>query len=293
MLSFEDYGNGKAIALILGRKKNNILYLYNDAKDVKFNKNMIEDEYYSIVTKDFKGKKKMKTNEIEMIKKYLIENRDIIDEEHKEYFDKTKKRIINKLTTSVELNAGEIMQPLPQKVAECIMICGPSGSGKSTYAANYYNYYKKMDFVENPRLFVFSRLTEDEAIDELKPYRIKIDQQLIENPIEPVELKNSCVLFDDIETIGSDTNKEGRLLRDSVIDLRDKLLEARRHDNITMLCTSHHIFNYKNTRTLLLESDAITFFPKSSGEYHIKRLLKEQIGLTKENINKILKLPSR
>jgi hypothetical protein len=304
MLSFEDYGNGKPIAIVVGKPKNNILFLYQDQKDVPMKKEEVEDEYYNIIAKEFKGKKKMKTNEIEKNKKYLVENRDYEDEDFMDFYNITKKKIKKKLSTNIELGPGERFEILPQKLAECLMVCGPSGSGKSTYCANYYRHYCNMinngllegdkGMIEGkPRLFVFSRVSEDDCIDKLKPLRIKLDEQLIHEPIEPKELRDSCVLFDDIDTIGSDTKKEGKMLREAVIDLRDKLLEARRHDNITMLCTSHQIFNYKSTRTMLLECDSITFFTKSSGIYHIKRLLKEQIGLTKDNINKILLLPSR
>lgn len=44
---------------------------------------------------------------------------------------------------------------------------------------------------------------------------------------------------------------------------------------------SHQLFNYGKTRNLLLESDYIIFFIKSSGINHIKRFLNSNLGVEK------------
>lgn len=53
------------------------------------------------------------------------------------------------------------------------------------------------------------------------------------------------------------------------------------------------ISNYRSTRQILNEATSITFFPKSSGTYHIKNYLKTYAGLDKSQIQKILKISSR
>ena len=128
---------------------------------------------------------------------------------------------------------------------------------------------------------------EDEVLDKFNPTRIQINEELLENPIQPEELQNSLVIFDDIDTIPD------KKLNEAVRSLRDDLLETGRSYNIYMCNTSHQLMNYKHTRTLLNESTAVTFFPKSGSSYHIKRFLKEYCGLEKKQIQKILELPSR
>lgn len=300
MLSFNKYKDGKAIAVVMP-KCEKILYLYENMDDdnieeVKYDKNDIEEQFNQVIANEFKNKKKIKTNDIEILKKYLLKSfesgNDDYNYEYIDVYNDTKKKLKKKLNTEINLLPGEYFQVLPTKKSECLIICGPSGSGKSTYASNYYKMYCEIN--KNPKLIIFSRVNDDEAFDNLKNSgRMVIDQELVENPIQPSELKDRVVIMDDIDQIGSDSTKSGKQLRESIIDLRDKLLETRRHDNITLICTSHHIFNYKATRTMLLEADSITYFPKSSGVYHINRLLSQQIGLSKTEILKINKINSR
>jgi predicted AAA+ superfamily ATPase len=178
------------------------------------------------------------------------------------------------------------LQQLPNPLTrDSIYIAGPSGSGKTTYAANYIKQYKRV--FKKGKVFVFSRLSEDPALDALGVNRIIINEELVSDPISPDDLKNSLVLFDDIDTI-PDKN-----INESVRKLRDDILETGRHQDIYVISTSHQLMNYKHTRTLLNEATSVTFFTKSGSSYHTKRFLKEYCGLGVADIQKILSLPSR
>ena len=48
---------------------------------------------------------------------------------------------------------------------------------------------------------MFSSLPEDESLDDVKPERIKLDSSIYEEPIEVEELKDSVVIFDDMDVI--------------------------------------------------------------------------------------------
>ncbi len=224
-----------------------------------------------------KGKKKtlyLKNDDINNFKK---------DEED---WDSDNEEEEDKLFNNLEINYG-LMQQYPNTKAdrECLYITGPSGSGKSTYASEYIKQYKKA--FPNNDFILLSRKPEDPVLDQLKPIRIKIDESLLDDPIDFKELENSCVLFDDIDTISNIK------LRDYVQHLRDDILEVGRSSRITCICTSHLACNYKQTRTLLNEATSLVIFPRSGSSYQYKRMLKVYCGLDKKQVQKILNLPSR
>ncbi len=185
----------------------------------------------------------------------------------------------------LKLKNGKL-SPLPNiDTRDVLYVAGPSGSGKSTYTADYIKQVQKI-YPKMP-IFIFSRVNEDKVLDELKPIRIELDEEVVADPIRPGELNNSVCVFDDIDTISD------KKINEAVRKLRDDLLETGRHENVYMVCTSHQLMNYKHTRTLINEATCVTFFPQSGSSYHIQRFLKEYCGLSKLQIEKILHLPSR
>jgi len=277
MLSFSE---GRPIARILsGKYKGKILKISEE------DTNYIEaDDPYDLITEDeIRNVKKMSITQIENLRRSLkLKKKENYDDD--EIYEKFNNKLKHRQQKELILNDGELMQLPTQKTRECIYVAGASGSGKTTYIARYLEEYKRM-FPKN-KIYIFSKLHDDEVLDKLKPIRIIINDQLIENPIEVEELENSCVVFDDIDTLEKD-------LMEAVTKLRDDLLEIGRHNNIYMCNVSHLLMNYKNTRRLLNETQTVTFFPKSGSSYHINRFLKVYAGLSKEDINRILHLPSR
>lgn len=124
-------------------------------------------------------------------------------------------------------------------------------------------------------------------MDILKPVRIPIDQRLVEEPIELNLIKDSLVIFDDVDTI-----KDKKIL-DSLEHLQNSILELGRHENIYCINSRHQLLNYKATRCLLNESQIIVFFTKSGAAHVIKQMLNKYCGLDKEQIDKIFRLDSR
>jgi hypothetical protein len=137
------------------------------------------------------------------------------------------------------------------------------------------------------KIYLFSRVAKDEALDDLSPARFLIDQDLVTDPPKPEAFRNCIVIFDDIDTIPDKKHA------DCVRKIRDDLLETGRHEDVTVISTSHQIANYKNTRTLLNEASSVTIFPQSGSKYHIERYLKTYGGMDRATVQKILKLPSR
>jgi len=180
-----------------------------------------------------------------------------------------------------------ILVPLPNRdIIEKVYISAPSNAGKSTYAGKWLGEYSKM--FPDDDIYLFSSITKDKALDKYNPLRIILDNDLLNDPIEPKELQNSLVIFDDTDTI---RNKK---MKNYMEVLRDWLLEQGRHFNIRMLITSHLLSNYNSTRRILNEATSVVVFPRSgSGTYHIKNFLKTYCGFDKDQTKKFLNLPSR
>lgn len=195
------------------------------------------------------------------------------------------KRSMSGKRKEIEITDGKLI-PIPRNdKRSTYFISGPEGSGKSSLASLIIHEYRKMN-KKNP-FYIFSKVDEDLPLDKLKPIRLELNSELIQDPIETYELENSVVLFDDIDTISS-----APLLQE-LRRLRDNILEVGRHNNITILSLVHNMTNNKATKMSLLESAYVGFFPKMGDSYHINRYLKEYGGLSKQQIEKIYSLPSR
>ncbi len=189
----------------------------------------------------------------------------------------------------IKMDKAGILQPLPNfKTHEKIYAAANSGAGKTYYIANWIKQWQKKKQNKDKPIYIFSAVEEDSTLDNLpNAERIGIDSDLLDNPITLENLSNSFIIFDDIDTISHPA------LKKVVLNLRDHALQAGRHYDITMACTSHVVSNYSKTRILLSEATSVTFFPKSSGSFQIRKYLETQAGFSKEQIQKFLKQPSR
>lgn len=193
----------------------------------------------------------------------------------------------NKLNTEISIKDGKLF-PLPElDKRECIFISGPAGSGKSTYVAEYIDYYKSIHSRND--IYLFSKINDDKAFKkyEKKIIKIPLDESLMSEPIESEDVKNSLVIFDDVDTI---TDKK---LQEFIDKLRDDLLECGRHQNIYILNTGHNLLNWKKTKVVLNESTGVVFFPRSGAAHAIKGFLTKYCGLDREQVAKIFHLDSR
>lgn len=164
-------------------------------------------------------------------------------------------------------------------------VSGMSGSGKSTLAGQLISVYQKI--YPNNKVIVFSNKDKDEALDKYKPFRINIDEDLLSDPITLNELKQSLVIFDDIDCI---PNKK---LDAEISRLRDLILQQGRSFKTSFVYISHLTTNYKQSKLILLECDCAIIFPAFTTQYNLKYLLYNYFGLGVDDIRKIRNLPSR
>ena len=175
--------------------------------------------------------------------------------------------------------------PNPDTDRDVGYIFAPSGAGKSTYIRNYATEYKKL--FPKREIYLFSRKNEDTSLDDIKPARIRIDDELVTSPLKVEEFEQSLVIFDDCDCISDKKHKA------AVDAIKDEILEVGRSYKVSCLVVSHLASNYKDTRKILNECHFMTFFPTAGSFKGIEYILKNYCGLDKQQVQKIRKLPSR
>lgn len=259
-------------------------------------KNFIDDEecdygnrkLFDVLGEDFvrKFKKKMTVEEINKIKRALQKNERPDDNNLDNVYNECRKEYDNKIMKEFTIHDEGVIRPLPNySKPERSYIAGPSDSGKSYYTRKYIEQMKKV--YPKRDVFLLSDVEVDPEIDKIKPIRIPLNEDYLEdNKISPDTLANSIVIFDDIDSISDKKVKE------KVDKLKDSLLKRGRHEDISVIITNHQLTDYKRTREILNESNLITFFPKSGSSNGIKYMLKTYVGMDTKQIKRVFELPS-
>jgi hypothetical protein len=188
-----------------------------------------------------------------------------------------------------------MMSPSPdpqmksRRQRDVIYISASSGAGKSTWAGQYSRAWQRCI---KERVVIFSAVGQDPAFEGVDLKRIPFDKLVDESGdpndcVQIEDLKDCLVIFDDIDVIA---NKK---LKCWIQALRNRCLEIGRHHNISMICTTHQIMNYQETKILLMEATKVVFFPSCGAAAQIKRYLKSYAGLSPNEIKDVFALKSR
>ena len=178
---------------------------------------------------------------------------------------------------------------------DTILIAGEKGSGKTTLAANFALKYKTM--YPNHHLYLISPVYNNKRLMSLNPTKINMSDmdKSHENfvdpdlKINPDDLKNSLVIFDDLEYYDEDKERKG--IMSGVYSLLNNILICGRKNNISVVYIRHCMNDYKKTITIQRESTAIFFSTKGGLISDIKRTLDKQ-GYSRKQIKEILSLRS-
>jgi len=203
------------------------------------------------------------------------------------YYDQILLLLNGSKGSEVELTDGTMHLTFDPKVERQVhYITGQSGSGKSTITGELVKNYHKI-FPKND-IFLFSNKPSDPALDCFKYItRVPFVEELIEDPIDLAMIKNSLVIFDDVEGT-TDKKIEKELVR-----ISELILNQGRASRVSFIYISHLANDYKRTRTILNEMNSITVFPQFCSAYSLKYLLEKYLGFGKEDIKKLTNLPSR
>lgn len=163
---------------------------------------------------------------------------------------------------------------------------GPTLCGKSYHASKIAEDYQKQ-YPKN-RIVLFTAIKdEDKNFEKIKKmYRIDCDQ-LVDDPIDLSELKDSLCIFDDINSFkNKDTAKY-------INTLRDNIMSTGRHDNIDCITINQLLLDGHLTKSSLLNTFQIIAFPNSGGRAQLTSFLKRYMSLDNQLIDRITHLPSR
>jgi len=192
----------------------------------------------------------------------------------------------------IDLRQNKLEPILDPENRTVTYIAGMSGSGKSTYAAGLAKIFHKLHPKKDIYFFGRKSIDEDDAFKNIVKSikQVPIDNVLAMNPVQLEDIESgSLVIFDDVSTIYEKAQK------DAVFKLMEDLMEVGRARKIDVIITSHLITpnDRKFGRIILNEMQTLTLFGKTGAKYQIEYVLEKYFGLTKKQINDILKLDSR
>ena len=281
--------SGRPLAMIKGGKYDKeTLHVNTDIEKKTKEKEIDIDETAIMIENLYRSMGgKISFRKMELLRDSIQSKRRPVNRELAQIYDHAMKLMCNSEDKEVVLSEAEFVPIFDSKLERSVfMVCGMSGSGKSTYTAalckTYHQQYPKN------KIILFSNKLEDPVFDILSYVdRITISDDLLDDPITLNELKNSLVLYDDVECNAS---KE---IAKELIRISDLILQQGRSFRCSFVYISHQSNNYKATRNVLNEAHHIVVFPAMTTRYSLNYLFSKYFGFDKETISKICKLPSR
>jgi len=167
-----------------------------------------------------------------------------------------------------------------------VCLAGTSLCGKSYLAGKMAEDYSSR-FPDN-KICIFSYIDQDDAYDSLKNlHRIRIDESILDEPIDLKELHDALIIFDDIECF---TNK---YIRDELVRLRNACINSGRHEGIATISIRQQMLEGSQTKATLNGMFQFVGFPHAASRFQFGNWLDRYLGLNRKQIKEILKLPSR
>jgi hypothetical protein len=190
----------------------------------------------------------------------------------------------------IELEPDKVFKQISdsKKERDVLYITGRSGSGKSYYSADFIKQYVKV----HPKngVYLISSLMEDKCLDkipQIKRVKIKTPEFLAADFSDISKMKNSLILFDDIDCM---TDK--KILK-KVYEIMDLVLQTGRKYNVTMIHTSHSACDGAYTKLILNEAHSTTFSINGMSNVSMKYLCNSYLGLTLKQIEALKKTKTR
>jgi len=205
--------------------------------------------------------------------------------------DKEEKKGKYSQFKQMALNKDALFEPYPnilidpetkKPMRDTTYISGQSGSGKSTYLKKYVLNYRSA--FPNNKIFLFSKLRNDDTLKDIKVSRFIIDNRLITEPISYTDFPNSLIIYDDIDTINN------KAIKQALDNFMNDILELGRHENISFVYCSHRPCRGKQTSTILNEARSIVIFPQVN---NYKRLLTEYLDFNLKQVYSLKNFKSR
>lgn len=177
------------------------------------------------------------------------------------------------------------IQPLPPSESFRMGVFGPSGVGKSYFIGKFIEEYHKL--YKKNFVYIFCPILDDPAYpkEDYVKY-VRIEDSIVEHPLNVLEFTHSLCIFDDIEGI---TNKKHQI---AVQVFRDECYQIGRKQFISTIAVHHVILAGKLTQIIHNESDYTVMFPKSNFSA-IKNMVTRYYGFAKDQVEYIRNVKSR
>ena len=287
-LSFDEGEHGRAVALVKGGEDDgSVLYLHSEDSRGRKPKPWINRLKYKGALRHLTSGQK--TRAFVALEEALQAGRPSSVFHADPELEAIYERCVRDSTSMKEIELDDegrfelLPSPDPKK-REVWYIAGQSGSGKSFIAKGIADMYHKL--FPDRGVYLISKLKEDATLDQCKFIkRIKIDS-LIDDYPELEEFRDTCLIFDDYDTLTGPAQK-------TVEKLIDDLAIMGRHTNTSMLCLSHFLTNYKKTRLILSEATQMVVYPQSTSYHALKHLLHNYAGVDEDDLKRHIKLGSR
>lgn len=196
----------------------------------------------------------------------------------------------NNITTHIKLNDDEYFEELPTNdpnQTNIVMVSAKAGAGKSYYLKQYIKNYKKI--YKDNKVYLLSESNTDKLLDDLVK-RIPLDK-FIESELEWSDIPdNSLLAFDDIDCL--ENTRENGFLKKKLYHLMNSSIQNARKKHISIVQTVHCATDGQTTKVMLLSCSSFVFFLNSVSIQH-KNALSKNLGISKENIKRILSMKGR
>jgi len=193
-------------------------------------------------------------------------------------------------TTHIKLNDDEYFEELPTNdptQTNIVMVSAKAGAGKSYYLKQYIQNYKKI--YKDNKVYLLSENNTDKLLDDLVK-RIPLDK-FVESELEWSDIPdNSLLAFDDIDCL--ENTRENGFLKKKLYHLMNSSIQNARKKHISIVQTVHCATDGQLTKVMLLSCSSFVFFLNSVSIQH-KNALNKYLGISKENIKKILSMKGR
>jgi len=194
------------------------------------------------------------------------------------------------ITTHIKLSDDEYFEELPTNdptQTNIVMVSAKAGAGKSYYLKQYIQNYKKI--YKDNKVYLLSESNTDKLLDDLVK-RIPLDK-FVESELEWSDIPDHSLLaFDDIDCL--ENTRENGFLKKKLYHLMNSSIQNARKKHISIVQTVHCATDGQTTKVMLLSCSSFVFFLNSVSVQH-KNALNKYLGISKENIKKILSMKGR
>lgn len=202
------------------------------------------------------------------------------------YHKSPEKEQINHIVLEGDEHFEELPTNDPNQT-NILMISARAGAGKSVYLKKYIENYKKI-YNEN-KVYLFSESKSDKNLDPLVK-RVPLEE-FSESGLKWDDFDDSSfVALDDIDVL--ENTKENGYLKKKLYHLMNGLIQNARKKHITVAQTVHIATDGPTTKHILNSCTSFIIFLNSISLQQ-KNALKNYLGITPENIKKILSMSGR